>query len=495
MKKKILLICKENSSLSFYNSLEKLSQDFIIDVLFFMPHEDEKTYHRILFKDNKYINKIYSTNSLIEKYFLLKKRGIKPNILNLKNLEKSFKDFKNIRMQLNASQKFSTYFHDRDIYKDTSNNDQLVIYEIYYKEILKVINESSPEYIFDNDSGELRTIIYELSRQKNIPYITLGLSYYKEFCIPNFNQFSGPDEWLIKKVENNTVSDNEDFQPPNEFTYAYAEDIYRHFSLRPYVFFREFYYFIKSFIKLSYPPPFGAKHLPRNLLNFKTLFNKIIIKYFINFSENIDIKNEKFIIFPLHVSPEGSTFTISPLFLNETFIIELISNCLPVDFKLVLKEHPGMIGQRALSFYKKIQKLPNVIFLHPFSKYKINELIENSSAVVTISGTSGMEALMLNRPAIVFAKTFYSFLDGCYVFKDITRFKLDLDNILNQKNLLSNDKLVKYISTVKRYGKHINLTIINSINKFPKEIVNKNIDNFIEVLKTGIKLSETKSKL
>ena len=132
MKKKILLICKENTSLSFYNSLEKLSQDFIIDVLLFMPHEDEKTYHRKLFMNNKYINKIYSTNSIIKKYFLFKKRGIKPNISNLKNLEKSFKDFKNIRMQLNASQKFSTYFHDRDIYKDTDNNDQLVIYEIYY---------------------------------------------------------------------------------------------------------------------------------------------------------------------------------------------------------------------------------------------------------------------------------------------------------------------------------------------------------------------------
>ena len=133
-----------------------------------MPHEDEKTYHRKLFMNNKYINKIYSTNSIIKKYFLFKKRGIKPNISNLKNLEKSFKDFKNIRMQLNASQIFSTYFHDRDIYKDIGNNDQLVVYEIYYKEILKVINESSPEYIFDNDSGELRTIIYELSRQKNM---------------------------------------------------------------------------------------------------------------------------------------------------------------------------------------------------------------------------------------------------------------------------------------------------------------------------------------
>ena len=237
MKKKILLICKENTSLSFYNSLEKLSQDFIIDVLFFMPHEDEKTYHRKLFMNNKYINKIYSTNSIIKKYFLFKKRGIKPNISNLKNLEKSFKDFKNIRMQLNASQKFSTYFHDRDIYKDTDNNDQLVIYEIYYKEILKVIDESSPEYIFDNDLGELRTIIYELSRQKNIPYITVALSYYKEFCIPNLNQSSEPDDWLVKKVENNSVSNNKDFQISNEFTYAYVEDHNRYFSLRPYIFY------------------------------------------------------------------------------------------------------------------------------------------------------------------------------------------------------------------------------------------------------------------
>ena len=101
---------------------------------------------------------------------------------------------------------------------------------------------------------------------------------------------------------------------------------------------------------------------------------------------------------------KGSTYTISPLFLNETFIIELISNCLPVDHKLLLKEHPAMVGQRSLSFYKKVQKLPNVKFLYPFSKKKIYTLIKNSSAVATISGTSGMEAIILKKPVIVFCK-------------------------------------------------------------------------------------------
>ena len=285
---------------------------------------------------------------------------------------------------------------------------------------------------------------------------------------------------------------------PEEFKYDYVEDVLKHFAIRPYVFFREFYYVIKSFFlffykKTDYPPPFGAKYFSRNLLNFKILFKKLIIKYFIKFSEYKEEDNEKYIIFPLHVSPEGSTYTISPLFLNETFIIELISNCLPVDHKLLLKEHPAMVGQRSLSFYKKVQKLPNVKFLYPFSKKKIYTLIKNSSAVATISGTSGMEAIILKKPVIVFAKTLYSFLNGCYVFKNVANFKFDLKHILNKNKVNLDSDLIEYVSVVKRYGKKINYTIVNSVNKFPKELINKNIDNFITVFKNGIELIEKKN--
>ena len=104
-------------------------------------------------------------------------------------------------MQLNASQKFSTYFHDRDIYKNINNNDQLIFYEIYYDKINEILNNSNPDYIFDTDISEFRTIIYELSKQKNslcnIALHIIRLSY------ANFNLQSGPDDWLIEYVKNN----------------------------------------------------------------------------------------------------------------------------------------------------------------------------------------------------------------------------------------------------------------------------------------------------
>ena len=49
MKKKILLVCKEMQSLSFFHSVETLSKDYIIDIFFFMPHEDENSFYYNLF--------------------------------------------------------------------------------------------------------------------------------------------------------------------------------------------------------------------------------------------------------------------------------------------------------------------------------------------------------------------------------------------------------------------------------------------------------------
>ena len=140
-----------------------------------------------------------------------KKKIQRANINHLIELENNFKDFKNIRMQLNASQMFSNYFHDRKIYKDIPNEDQLIFYEMYYKEILKILKESNPDYIFDNDISEFRTIIYEISKQLNIPYISVAYSYYKEYFIPNFNLLAEPDQWILEKVSKEKENNNYEF--------------------------------------------------------------------------------------------------------------------------------------------------------------------------------------------------------------------------------------------------------------------------------------------
>ncbi len=500
MKKKILLICKEKSSVSFYNSLEKLSKEFIIDVFFFMPHENEGSYFYNLFKESNFINNIYSSNSVIDEYLFAKKKTIKPNNFFLKRIEKKFKDFKNIRMQLNSIQYFSTYYHDREIYHEIKNDHQLIFYEIYFKKVLQILNLSKPAYIFDNDMSEFRPIIYEISRQKKIPYILETLSYHEDYFIPNFNLQAKPDPWLEKNVKKIRFNNQKNFSVKKEFKYKYINVMLDYLSLKPrnilreiYLFFRSFF-FIQNISKTGYRVSFSTRLFKRRFLNLKILVKKIIIKKCIKFNDQLELEKEKFVIFPLSYTPEGSTFTISPLFLNEIHCIELISKCLPVDYKLVLKEHPVMVGQRSLSFYKKIQKLPNIIFLHPFTNYKIKNLISKSSAVATISGTAGFEALMLNKPAILFARPLYSVLKGCYLFENVNNFKRDLNIILNKKKIQSNSSLKNYIDTVKRFGKKVDTTVLNSINKFPKKIIEKNVDNFIEVFKIGISLNKNVKK-
>ena len=61
---------------------------------------------------------------------------------------------------------------------------------------------------------------------------------------------------------------------------------------------------------------------------------------------------------------------------------------------------------RPLSFYKTLLSLPNVRFLHP--SFDSLTAIKNSSLVITIAGSSGLEAAFYEKPSIIFADVSYS---------------------------------------------------------------------------------------
>ncbi len=126
-----------------------------------------------------------------------------------------------------------------------------------------------------------------------------------------------------------------------------------------------------------------------------------------------DIGEDCFYYFPLHVDPEASTMVVSPMITNQLYVLEYISKILPINEALVVKEHVTMIGKRPDHFYEKINSLPRVYLIHhQESSFK---LIKKSKAVITITGTSGMEALFLGKPAIFLGKFIYSFLNKGFV--------------------------------------------------------------------------------
>jgi len=145
---------------------------------------------------------------------------------------------------------------------------------------------------------------------------------------------------------------------------------------------------------------------------FKKLMKELsflIRKYyqlkFINWDE-INFK-DNYVYFPLHVQPEASTMTLAPFYLNQLYIIENLSKSLPINMKLVVKEHPNMIGKRETNYYLKIKKLPNVYVINPF--YNNFELIKNSKLIFTITGTAGLEGLIFKKPVIVLGNAYYRY--------------------------------------------------------------------------------------
>lgn len=159
----------------------------------------------------------------------------------------------------------------------------------------------------------------------------------------------------------------------------------------------------------------------------KNIFlSKILLWTRTNFLEKNSIKivdyNENFIYFPLHVQPERNLDIDAPFYSNQFIVIENIAKSLPVGIILYVKEHYNMRYRNwhSIWFYKSILKLPNVKLIHP----TVNpiDLIKNCSLVISIAGSTALEAAFYEKPSIILANTSYSnlsFVEKLEKFEDL----------------------------------------------------------------------------
>ena len=155
-----------------------------------------------------------------------------------------------------------------------------------------------------------------------------------------------------------------------------------------------------------------------------------------NFSTNLDY-NENFIYFPLSLDPERSTLIPATFYTNQLEVITNIAKSLPVDFQLFVKEHPmqKILAWRNIEFYKKIMKLPNVKLIHPSISQE--NILKHCKMLITIAGTSGLEAALYEKPSIVFADTIYASLPSVYRLKSLEELPTAIRQSLKVKVKLS----------------------------------------------------------
>ena len=157
--------------------------------------------------------------------------------------------------------------------------------------------------------------------------------------------------------------------------------------------------------------------------------------------------NEKFVFFPLHVSPERYVDISAPFFSNQLEVIANIAKSLPPEYKLYVKEHFAMkpLYWRKTSFYRGILALPNVELIHP--SVSPEEIIKKSSLVIAITGTSALQAAFYEKPSIVLAHNiFKEFLPSIHRVKNLEELPDTIRSALKTKvNLIDLNRFVEII--------------------------------------------------
>jgi hypothetical protein len=183
--------------------------------------------------------------------------------------------------------------------------------------------------------------------------------------------------------------------------------------------------------------------------------------------DNYD-SNQSFYFYPLHLEPEAVVlYWAEGLYSNQVKLIENIASQLPAGEFLYVKDHPHLYGYRDIFDYKQIQNIPNVKLLAPNLAGK--KIVKDSKGVITLNGTAGFEALLLNKQVVTFGAAYYRASARIKNVRNIRDFRdiiYDMKNVVYEDDLELHRFVLAYLKCQKKgftnfYGNYANELGVN----------------------------------
>lgn len=389
----------------------------------------------------------------------------------LNEMEEKYTHFKNLNLQLMASQENTKHYHWRFYWQVQDYDENLYWLELNYRKILSVIEEFKPDMVLDFYNAELqRTIINEVCYAKHIPYITQEFSKFELWKYPTLQNTLGIDDYVRKQFEVNLKKTPEELKDVYEYVKNFREqnsimsvefkgtvtNDYKRASwtsilkemLGKYIYFYdEDVRAGNRKIKKTDKRLFSQTHL---LLRHFWEFFLVRRKYMgaNDLFEN-PVEGENYVYMPLHLIPESTVFLKGSFYVDEMNLIEQVSKSLPIGWKLYVKEHQAMLGERGLEFYKKCRELHNVRLVQINYYNDPKPWLMNAKGVVTICGSTGYEEALFGKKSIIFAEVPYSLIDGVTLVDDFKKLPEAIKNLGSIDNIHS---CAAYLQTMKDVG-------------------------------------------
>jgi hypothetical protein len=161
----------------------------------------------------------------------------------------------------------------------------------------------------------------------------------------------------------------------------------------------------------SYEPPSLRNWVVRRISKLwsATLIRALILRH-------VEPRNEPFVLYPLHTSPEAALLGSYPELADQFGLIKNISMNLPYGVKLYVKEHPLEDLGLGLDydFYRRLSALPNVRIIR--GDVRLDKLLDHPRflAVAILTGTAGLDAAIKRKPVFIFGRAIYAAAD-CFI--------------------------------------------------------------------------------
>lgn len=156
------------------------------------------------------------------------------------------------------------------------------------------------------------------------------------------------------------------------------------------------------------------------------------------------------VVYPLQYEPEASLLYFAPHHFNQVSFIETVLRALPHGKILWVKEHPNQFGALNESPWRALKKRhDNLRFVH--GRQNGRELIKQSSLVVTISSTMGLDGLLLGRKVLVGGEVFYNTFTGAIRTDSYLALAKELNDSRNYQTV---DNLESNIEELVEFGRN-----------------------------------------
>lgn len=293
--------------------------------------------------------------------------------------------------------------------------------------INSIIKDFKPDFIYSGAPDNFFACLFiKIANKKNIKTFWLEQSYFQENSHTFFSDMSYSNDIVKGKIN---IDENE----KKDIEVFFKKDIVKS---NPMLFKKSHLKekvldnikYIKQIKKYKNLPKQDLMLIPFISLPFLNLKNKIIrfrnsLRHKIFLNEMLNLENlkqikktKKILLLALHYQPEAATLSMQPLLNNQYYLIKILSDVLPPEYILCVKDHPIQNkGLRPYSFYKKIVEKKNCYLLE--NEISSNYLLENNlvDRVVAIGGTIGFEEILRRRPPLIFSNVYYS--NFKYIFK------------------------------------------------------------------------------